>query len=91
MAVGLYQVDMLIPATAERADYICEMKFSEGKYVLKDTDAEDITDRKSALRNSKAHKPAHSIYVAYVTTFGVSESKHRSHINDIVTLDDLFR
>ena len=85
------QVDLLIPATAERADYICEMKFSEGKYILKDSDAEDITDRISALRNSKVHKPTHSIYVAYVTTFGVSESKHRSHINDVVTLDDLFR
>ena len=67
-----------------------KMKFSEGKYILKDSDAEDITNRISALRNSKVHKPAHSIYVAYVTTFGVSESKHRSHINDIVTLDELF-
>lgn len=85
------QVDLLIPATAERADYICEMKFSEGKYILKDSDAEDITDRISALRNSKIHKPTHSIYVVYVTTFGVSDSKHRSHINDIVTLDELFR
>ena len=85
------QVDLVIPATAERADYICEMKFSEGKYSLKDTDATDITNRISALRNSKIHKATHSIYVAYVTTFGITESKHRTHINDIVLLDDLFR
>ena len=28
---------------------------------------------------------------AGVTTFGVRDSMHRSHINDIVTLDDLSR
>ena len=31
-----------------------------------------------------------SIYVVLVTSFGVTESKHRSHLNDIVTLDSLF-
>ena len=85
------QVDLIIPATSERAEYICEMKFSEGKYPLKDTDATDITNRITALSSSRIHKPTHSIFVAYVTTFGVSESKHRTHINDIVTLDELFR
>ena len=85
------QLDLIIPATAERADYICEMKFSEGKYTLKDDDAEDITRKIAALENSSIHKPSHSTYVALVTTFGTTESKHRSHINDIVTLDGLFR
>ena len=85
------QIDLVIPATAERADYICEMKFSEGKYVLKDDDATDITRHIDALRNSSIHKLSHSIYVALVTTLGVTESKHKTHINDIFTIDDLFR
>jgi hypothetical protein len=85
------QIDLVIPATAERADYICEMKFSEGKYVLKDADVTEITNQIAALRNSTIHKPSHSIYVAFVTSFGGTDSKHKIHINDIVTLDDLFR
>ncbi len=84
------QVDLIIPATAERADYICEMKFSEGKYTLSNEDVEEITRQISAVRNSKIHKPSHSIYVALVTSFGVTESKHKIHVNDIVTLDSLF-
>ena len=84
------QIDLVIPATAERSDYICEMKFSEGKYILKDDDATEITNQIAALRNSSIHRPSHSIYVALVTSFGVTESKHRSHINDIVVLDSLF-
>ena len=83
-------MDLVIPATAERADYICEMKFSESRYILKDEDTSAITRRITALENSSIHKPSHSIYVALVTTFGVSESKHRIHINDVVTLDSLF-
>ena len=84
------QIDLLIPATAERADYICEMKFSEGKYILKDTDVNELTNQIAALRNSSIHKPSHSIYITLVTSIGVTESKHKSHINDIVTLDSLF-
>ena len=84
------QIDLVIPATAERADYICEMKFSEGKYILKEEDADDITRHIEALKNSSIHKLSHSIYVVLVTSFGVTESKHRSHLNDIVTLDSLF-
>ena len=84
------QIDLVIPATAERADYICEMKFSEGRYILKDDDAEEFTNQIAAFRSSSIHKPSHSVYVALVTSFGSTESKHRSHINDIVTLDSLF-
>ena len=72
-------------------DYICEMKFSEGKYTLSGDDADEIVRQVSAVQSSKIHKPSHSIYVALVTSIGVSESKHKMHINDIVTLDNLFR
>ena len=85
------QVDLIIPATAERADYLCEMKFSEGKYTLSNEDAEEFTRQISAVRNSSIHKPSHSIYITLVTSIGVTESKHKTHVNDIVTLDSLFR
>lgn len=84
------QIDLVIPATGECADYLCEMKFSEGRYMLQDTDADELANQIAALRNSSMHKPSHSIYVALVTSIGVTESKHRSHVNDIVTLDALF-
>jgi AAA+ ATPase superfamily predicted ATPase len=84
------QIDLIIPATAERAEYICEMKFSEGKYTLSGDDVEEIGRQISAVRNSKIHKLSHSIYVALVTSFGATESMHKIHVNDIVTLDSLF-
>ena len=84
------QIDLIIPATAERANYICEMKFSEGKYTLSNDDVEEMTRQISAVSKAKIHKPNHSIYVALMTTFGTTDSKHKTHINDIVTLDSLF-
>lgn len=84
------QVDLIIPATAERADYICEMKFSEGKYTLSGDDAEAIMRKIAAVRSSKIHKPSHSIYITFMTTFGTTDSKHKTIINDILTLDSLF-
>jgi hypothetical protein len=84
------QIDLIIPATAERADYICEMKFSEGRYTLSNDDVEEITRQISAVSNSKIHKPNYSIYVALLTSFGTTDSKHKVHVNDIVTLDSLF-
>ena len=83
------QIDLLIDR-GDRVINICEMKFSEGKYVLSNEDAEEITRQISAVMNSKIHKPSHSIYVALVTSFGTSDSKHKIHINDVVTLDSLF-
>lgn len=85
------QIDLVIPATAERADYICEMKFSEGKYTLKDDDVDNITNKITVFESSRIHKPSHSTYVALVTTFGTSDSKHKIHINDFVTLENLFK
>ncbi len=85
------QVDLIIPATAERALYLCEMKFSEGKYTLSNEDAEEFTRQISAVRNSSIHKPSHSIYIALVTSIGVTESKHKARVNDIVTLDGIVR
>lgn len=84
------QVNLIIPATTERADYICEMKFSEGKYTLSNDDAEEFARQIAALSISKIHKPTHSIYVALVTSLGVTDSKHRIHVNELVTLDSLF-
>ena len=84
------QVDLIIPATAERAIYICEMKFSEGKYTLSNDDVEEFARQISALKNAKIYKPSYSIYVALITSIGVTESKHKIHVNDIVTLDYLF-
>ena len=65
-------------------------KLRKEKKVEKVEDVDDITRHIEALRNSSIHKPAHSVYVTLITSFGVTESKHRSHLNDIATLDSLF-
>ena len=66
------------------------MKFSEDKYTLSNEDAEEFARQITAVKSSKIHKPSHSIYIALITSISTTESKHKTHVNDIVTLDSLF-
>ena len=84
------QIDLVVPATTERTDYLCEMKYSEGKYAITTEYEEKLTEKLEALRNSSAHKRTHSILLVLVTTFGLTTSKHNGHVNMEVTLDELF-
>jgi hypothetical protein len=84
------QIDLVVPANTERTDYLCEMKYSEGKYAITAEYEEKLTEKLEALRNSSAHKRTHSILLVLVTTFGLTTSKHNGHVNVEVTLNELF-
>ena len=83
------QIDLVVPATTERTDYLCEMKYSEGKYAITAEYEEKLTEKLEALRNSSAHKRTHSILLVLVTTFGLTSSIHNGHVNVEVTLNEL--
>ena len=84
------QIDLALPAPQERADYICEIKFSEGKYAISADYEGKLMEKLEAFRTSSMHKKTHSLYLVMATTFGLTESKHNARVNMEVTLGDLF-
>lgn len=85
------QVDMVIPSPDERTDYLCEMKFSESRYFVTADYEKNLLDKLDAFRNSKNHKPSHSLLLVMVTTMGLGNSAHNHIVNAELTLADLFR
>ena len=84
------QIDLLLEWDGERTDYLCEMKFSESKYVVSKEMEENLQNKIDAFLASKQHKASHSLQVVLVTSFGLRDKRDTSCINEEVTLDDLF-
>ncbi len=81
------QIDMLIER-ADRVVHLCEMKFCEQKYNI-------TNDYEMHLRNHmgvflQQTRTRDTIMHTFVTTFGLGDGKHRSIVNQEVTMDDLF-
>lgn len=85
------QIDLLLEWDGERTDYLCEMKFSESKYVITKETEENLHNKIEAFLASKQHKPSHSLQVVLVTSFGLKDRRDASCVNEEVTLDDLFK
>lgn len=85
------QIDMVIPSPAERTDYVCEMKFSESRYLITGNYEESIIRKISAFKASARHKPSHSLLVVMITSQGLAKSVHNRAVNISLGLDDLFR
>ena len=82
---------MIIPASDQRTDYICEMKFSENKYYITNDYEQKLLDKIDAFRASKNHKPSHSLMMVLVTSMGLGESTHNRVVNFTISLEDLFK
>lgn len=82
---------MVIPSPDERTDYLCEMEFSESTYRITADYEKNLTKKLEAFRNSKNHKPSHSLLLVLVTSVGLDESIHNHLVNAEVTLEDLFK
>lgn len=82
------QIDMLI----ERADNVfnlCEIKFSENIYILKEAEANKIRQKMGSLRDKIKEKQ--SIFPTLITPFGAERNKHYlGLIQNEVRLDELF-
>ena len=82
------QVDMVIDR-ADRVASLCEMKFSTGKYEITKDDDESLRHKSAAfMAASKPYKGAHLVLV---TPLGVAEGMYMFSVQNVVTLDDLFK
>ena len=82
------QIDLLIER-GDSAYNVCEMKFSDERYVIKKRYAEDLRTKVGVFRDLAAH--GKTVYLTLVTTFGLARNAYANSVQSEVTLDDLFR
>ena len=70
--------------------YLCEMKFTGGKYTITKNDEEDFLNKIEAFAASKMHNKTHSTQLVTITTMGIARGEHASIFNQSVVLDNLF-
>ena len=82
------QIDLLI----DRRDGIvnlCEMKYSNGKYVITSDEAERLRNRIEVARKLFGNK--RTIHLTMITQDGIVQSPNSWDVQSVVTLDDLFK
>ena len=82
------QIDLLL----DRKDGIinlCEMKYSDGEYVLDNAELERMISRRETFRLACGIKKA--IHLTLVTSNGLRHNKYSGNIQSELTLADLFR
>lgn len=82
------QIDLIIKR-ADKVVNVCEMKFYDGEYVMKKSDADDIERRVRVFRSSENVRMA--IHPVLVTTFGLADDQYSRVFQNVVTLADLFK
>lgn len=81
------QIDMLIDR-ADNVINICEMKFSDGKYLITKEVNENLKWKR--LRFIATTRTKKSIHLTMVTTDGIADNKYSGEIQSQVTAEDLF-
>ena len=82
------QIDLII----ERSDNmvnLCEVKYSNGQYVLNKAEYEKIQNRQMAFVDETKCKQG--VFLTLITTSLPKQNEYSSMINGVVVLDDLFR
>lgn len=85
------QVDLILESKAARTDYLCEMKFSAGKYLISANEADNMLHKIDAFANSNMHNKSRSIQLVIVAAMGLAQGYHASIANNVISIDDLFR
>ena len=81
------QIDLLIDRRDRIID-ICEMKFSENKFVIDKDYDENLRNKISAFKEATGTRKA--VQLVLVTTYGVKQNMYSSRVQGEVTMDDLF-
>lgn len=81
------QIDMLIDR-ADRVMNLCEMKFTQGDYVITKDYDERLRNKLQSLFTAIGKR---NVQVSLVTTYGLKTNMYSGRVQRIVTLDDLFR
>ncbi len=86
---GIYgsQIDLLI-VRRDQVINLCEMKFSEKKYVITAKTDEEI--RKKASDFLSVTGARYAIHATLVTPYGVADGSYAGHIQNVITTNDLF-
>lgn len=80
------QIDMLIDR-ADRVMNLCEMKFTQGDFVITKDYDERLRNKLQTLLMATGKR---NVQVSLVTTFGLKMNMYSSRVQRVVTLDDLF-
>jgi uncharacterized protein len=83
-----FQIDLLIERD-DRAINICEMKFYDGAYNISNADANSIRLKTDALRF--AQRKQMQVFTTFITVAGISAGKNSYLVDQVITLDSLFR
>ncbi len=83
------QIDLLIDRSDQSIN-LCEIKFSNSDYEVTKNDVANLDTKKQVFQyHTKTKK---HIFTSLITTHGVVENTHKlNHIDQVVTLDDLFK
>lgn len=74
-----FQIDMLI-SRKDKVINICEMKFYPEEYKLDAGDVKKLTTRREGLRKVTGTK--NTLFITFITTYGVTENKHKLDVVD---------
>lgn len=87
-AIHGLQIDLLIVRNDQIIN-LCEMKYSKTPYILINNVMESINNKISDL--VLVTKTKYSIYPTLITTIGLKENPNALNIQNVITLNDLFR
>lgn len=82
------QIDMLIDRS-DRIIHLCEIKFSEDSFTIDKEYERELRERMSLFKDITKTKK--TIVNTFITTYGVTNGKHKSLVHSEVTLEDLFK
>jgi len=81
------QVDLIIDRN-DGVINLCEMKFSEAEYEIKEKEERHACERRELFRSVTGTRKA--VHLTYVTTYGLKRNAHAGIVQSEVKLDDLF-
>ena len=73
---------------SDRIIHLCEMKFSNEKYIITKEYEERLRDKMTIFRQET--KTTKMLNLTFVTTHGVAKGVHAGIVQSQVTIDDLF-
>ncbi len=82
------QIDLLIDRN-DKVINLCEMKFSETEYTMSAKEEENLRHRRSTF--AEVTKTRKAVHITLVTTYGLKRTAHAGIIQQVVTMEDLFK
>ena len=82
------QIDLLIDRN-DKVINLCEMKYFDSDYLMTANEEKKIRQRRSVF--STATKTRKAVHITLVTTYGLRRTAHAGIVQQVVTLDDLFK